>query len=436
MDSIRVGFIGAGRISDLHAIEYLNNPHATIVALCDRELDLAEGRRDAWRVEDAVITTDFHELLALEQVDLVEILLPHHLHVDAALAAFAAGEAVSLQKPMATTLEGADRLIAGTQRAGVPFRVFENFIFYPPVAKAKALVAAGAIGTPLTIRIKSNAGSRACAWEVPPGTQAWRADRAQAGGGPLVFDDGHHVDDEVLAERLPDPSLRCALAGAVLMDLALENRIDTDLKQLLLIDATPVGDDLIDPTLYRIAQERETHAAGYWVEHRKGGVGHRAVYRPRDSVGTVASGTRQPLTVGKPAVRPRTPAPRGCPSLLPQESRQQRRVGGDGQRYEQHAEHTQHDHNRHSQADTVAMHTLYLRPTLRAVTADSEPIPTPAGYRAGRMHHGGRTTGTFLFTSLPAGAARPARGTGRAGTPERPTFVVVFQGGYRSCFAG
>ena len=192
MDIIRVGFIGAGRISDLHAIEYLNNPHTTIAALCDRKLDLAEGRRDAWGVEDAVITTDFHELLALEQIDLVEILLPHHLHVEAALAAFAAGKAVSLQKPMATTLEGADRLIAGAQRAGVPFRVFENFIFYPPVAKAKALVEAGAIGTPLTIRIKSNAGSRACAWEVPPGAQAWRADRAQAGGGPLVFDDGHH----------------------------------------------------------------------------------------------------------------------------------------------------------------------------------------------------------------------------------------------------
>ena len=77
--------------------------------------------------------------------------------MEAALAAFAAGKAVSLQKPVATTLEGADRLIAGAQRAGVPFRVFENFIFYPPVAKAKALVEAGAIGTPLTIRIKSNA---------------------------------------------------------------------------------------------------------------------------------------------------------------------------------------------------------------------------------------------------------------------------------------
>ena len=107
-----------------------------------------------------MITADYHELLALDRVDLVEILLPHHLHVEAALAAFAAGKAVSLQKPMATTLAGADRLIAGAAQAGVPFRVFENFIFYPPVAKAKELVDAGAIGTPLTIRIKSNAGKQ------------------------------------------------------------------------------------------------------------------------------------------------------------------------------------------------------------------------------------------------------------------------------------
>ena len=174
------------------AIEYLTNPHATIVALCDRQLAIAAARRKAWGVKDAVISTDYHEVLALDQVDLVEILLPHHLHVEAALAAFAAGKAVSLQKPMATTLADADRLLAAAAQAGVPFRVFENFIFYPPVAKAKAMVEAGAIGTPLTIRIKSNPGSRASAWEVPAGAQAWRQDRTQAGGGPLVFDDGHH----------------------------------------------------------------------------------------------------------------------------------------------------------------------------------------------------------------------------------------------------
>ena len=58
--------------------------------------------------------------------------------------------------------------------------------------RAKELVDAGAIGTPLTIRIKSNPGSRQFAWDVPAGAQAWRQNRAQSGGGPLVFDDGHH----------------------------------------------------------------------------------------------------------------------------------------------------------------------------------------------------------------------------------------------------
>ena len=192
MDRIGVGLIGTGRISDLHALEYLANPHAEIVALCDRDPALAEGRAGAWGLERPVICTDYRELLALESVDLVEILLPHHLHVEAAQAALAAGKAVSLQKPIALNLADADRLIDAAEQARVPFRVFENFIFYPPVVKAKALVEEGAIGEPLTIRIKSNPGSRKFAWQVPAGAQAWRQDPAQAGGGPLAFDDGHH----------------------------------------------------------------------------------------------------------------------------------------------------------------------------------------------------------------------------------------------------
>jgi predicted dehydrogenase len=187
-----VGIIGTGRISDLHAIEYRRNPHTRIVALCDRDRELAAARSHAWEVQGALVTTDYHELLAQESVDLVEILLPHHLHAEAALAALVAGKAVSLQKPMTTTLADADRLIAAAEQAAVPFRVFENFIFYPPVVRAKELVDAGAIGTPLTIRIKSNPGSRKFAWAVPAAAQAWRQDRSQAGGGPLVFDDGHH----------------------------------------------------------------------------------------------------------------------------------------------------------------------------------------------------------------------------------------------------
>ena len=50
------------------------------------------------------------------------------------------------------------------------------------------------------------------------------------------------------------------------MDLALENRIDTDLKNLILVDSTPLQDSLLDPTLADIAQADDTRDARFWVE--------------------------------------------------------------------------------------------------------------------------------------------------------------------------
>lgn len=66
--------------------------------------------------------------------------------------------------------------------------------------------------------------------------------------------------------RVPAWSLNYALAGGVLMELALENRIDTDLENLLLIDAAPVDDSLLDPYLAQIAAAAEKHDAAYWLD--------------------------------------------------------------------------------------------------------------------------------------------------------------------------
>ncbi len=66
---------------------------------------------------------------------------------------------------------------------------------------------------------------------------------------------------------IPEWSMQCALAGAVLMDLALANRIDTDLESLVLVDKTPTGDSLLDSSLERIAASRDVHGARYWVEN-------------------------------------------------------------------------------------------------------------------------------------------------------------------------
>ena len=73
-------------------------------------------------------------------------------------------------------------------------------------------------------------------------------------------------DEDGRFVHVPRWSLEYAIAGGVLMDLAMENRIDTDLKNLILVDPTPVGDSLLDSTLAEI-EKGEKRDARFWVEH-------------------------------------------------------------------------------------------------------------------------------------------------------------------------
>ena len=65
-------------------------------------------------------------------------------------------------------------------------------------------------------------------------------------------------DDDGTFARVSRWSLDYVLAGGVLMDLALENPIDTDLDNLILVDATPVGDSLLDPTRWPTSKRRRS----------------------------------------------------------------------------------------------------------------------------------------------------------------------------------
>lgn len=66
---------------------------------------------------------------------------------------------------------------------------------------------------------------------------------------------------------VPGWSLSCAMAGAALMDLTLANRIDTDMERLMLVDSTPLNDDILDPVLAEVVQANETHDCRFWIEH-------------------------------------------------------------------------------------------------------------------------------------------------------------------------
>jgi predicted dehydrogenase len=190
LEHVHVGIIGCGRISTLQALGYLDHPLATIAAVCDRDEVLARQRQAEWRAR--AVYTDHTELLADPDVNAVEILLPHHLHRDIAIAALQAGKHVSLQKPPTLTLRELDDVRDAAARAGRRFRVFENFMYYPPHAKARELVQKGAVGEPLSVRIKTAAGRFDDGWRVPVSSQAWRMNPETCGGGPTCFDHGYH----------------------------------------------------------------------------------------------------------------------------------------------------------------------------------------------------------------------------------------------------
>jgi predicted dehydrogenase len=191
MDKLRVGFIGAGRIADLHALVYRDNPEAEIYAVCDSQEELARQRAQEWGAKTWL--SDYRQLLRDEALDAVEILTPHHLHAEMTIAALEAGKHVSLQKPMAINLREADAMIAAAQHSGKLFRVCENFRYYPPYVKAKQLLDEGAIGEPLSIRVKVINGSPQFGWPVPAEAWHWRLTQAECGGGPAIFDHGYHI---------------------------------------------------------------------------------------------------------------------------------------------------------------------------------------------------------------------------------------------------
>ena len=189
---LRVGIIGCGRISDLHVLGYRERDDAAVVALCDTELENAASKRRQWGLPDATVFEDYRELCQSGLVDLVEIIVPHHLHYEIAAFAIGCDLHVSLQKPMSLSLEDADRLLGAAGETSRVVRLYENFLFYPPVLKALELIEQGLIGEPLSVRLKSNAGYSPSAWDIPFSALLWRHNPDECGGGPLVFDDGHH----------------------------------------------------------------------------------------------------------------------------------------------------------------------------------------------------------------------------------------------------
>jgi predicted dehydrogenase len=199
MEKLKVGIIGCGRIFDLNILGYLDNDDVEIVCLCDNRNKNATNKIKEFNLNSSIKTyKHYKEMLDSEELDIVEILLPHHLHCDVSLyAAKKALKGISVQKPMANTVEDCGKMIEACKKNNVKLKVFENFTFYPPIMRAKELLQEGIIGEINSIHIKTLEAFGGGGWEISPSAWRWRYDPKTCGGGlevgsPCVFDDGYH----------------------------------------------------------------------------------------------------------------------------------------------------------------------------------------------------------------------------------------------------
>jgi hypothetical protein len=186
--------------------------------------------------------TDYRRMLEAEDLDAVDICLPHHLHRDAIVAAAQAGKHILCEKPLCLTVDEAADVRAAVRTNGVTLMCAHNQLFLPAVAKAKELLDAGTIGTVYEVRTTDSFYN-----DFDPSTMGWRASSTTSGGGELI-DTGYQTDvDSVEILGLEHPTIIGVRRGAQLAaarDSCLFQRVghggDADLLGVPAI-ATEVG---------------------------------------------------------------------------------------------------------------------------------------------------------------------------------------------------
>ncbi|MBA2480131.1 MAG: Gfo/Idh/MocA family oxidoreductase [Planctomycetes bacterium] len=140
---IGVGVIGLGMGSSLFLAHGVPQCSMRVTAVCDTDARRLVAAEQAHQV---AATTDYRDLLRRDDIDVIGVFSPDHLHVEHVLAALDAGKHVVCTKPMATSLAGARAILDRVRATGLKFLIGQTCRFIEPYATAKALVDAGRYG--------------------------------------------------------------------------------------------------------------------------------------------------------------------------------------------------------------------------------------------------------------------------------------------------
>ncbi len=152
-DKLKIGIVGCGAVAkERHIPSFMRVKNkVTLQAVCDRNENLATDIAKEYRIPK--VFPDISEMLAKENLDVIDICVPQQIHAPLAIQALEHGCHVLIEKPMALKISECDQIIEASRRHGVKLCIVHNVLFHPPFLKARELVAKGAIGDFIGMRI-------------------------------------------------------------------------------------------------------------------------------------------------------------------------------------------------------------------------------------------------------------------------------------------
>lgn len=183
---MHVGLIGARGFGQHHLRGLQASSHVEAITLAGRDEAALVALRTRYSKVRGV-ATDYHMLLDDPSIDLIDVVVPHDLHLPIALEAFARGKHVIVEKPPARTPAEFRQMLAAAERAQRRLFVVMNLLYTPVHRAARAVVDSGALGRPF-YSVEASVSTARGTYENP---ENWRADRVRCGGG-LLIDGGFH----------------------------------------------------------------------------------------------------------------------------------------------------------------------------------------------------------------------------------------------------
>ena len=234
----RVAILGCGAIARAaHLPSIARERDVTVVALADQDAQNLAAARTLTR--DARAVAEYRDVLAMPDVDAVIIALPPALHADAAIAALEMGKHVYVEKPLATSLADAHRVLAAANATQAVAMMGFNYRFNPLTQQAKAKIAARAVGDIVAVRTVFSTAMRPLA--------TWKQ-RRESGGGALLDLAVHHID---LVRHLLDANVTSVSANVTSIrtehdSVTLNLSLTTNAIAQIFCSLSSVDEDRID----------------------------------------------------------------------------------------------------------------------------------------------------------------------------------------------